>query len=190
VPSRETLEGSDIALERTPAGLRIVVPPSGLKAGRGIWPLGVFLLSFTLLFNSLFLFGRLGQDADLSDLVPNLFMSCFMLAGLGLSAAGWNVGQRSASLELDEDALVVTRYSPFGAQRVRLTREVLGDIRVAPSGVEINGQPVRELQIHAGGKKVVGLLSQRKERELEWIATNLRGALTDPAPPDSTTEAS
>ena len=76
-------------------------------------------------------------------------------------------------------AVVVTQWPQgFDSRRVGdpgLTRS--GRIEVGPSGTEVNDVPINELQIHLISGKKRGLLSQRRDEELRWIAAELRKAL-------------
>ena len=79
-------------------------------------------------------------------------------------------------------ALFVSHHSIFRKQVQQWTVDQLETIGVGPSGVEINDRPVMELQIQpkAGGK--YGLLSERTDDELVWIAAELNQSLGRPCP--------
>jgi hypothetical protein len=64
----------------------------------------------------------------------------------------------------------------FGAKQREFPCEEIGDICLGPSGMEVNGTPVRQLQIHSRDGQQLGLLTGRDEAELEWLACELRAA--------------
>lgn len=174
----EELE-TDIALLRTAEGLRFEVPAVGLGrgTGRGFWMMAWFPLGFVALFE-LVKSGAGSGSFGWGDVGPSVFLMLFYAAGLGLLAVGWQLAFRTATLSIDDELLTVARRSPFGDSRQHFEREAIEDLRVGPSGLEVNDRQILELQIHAGGKKSLGMLSQRSVGELEWIVATLREELT------------
>jgi len=56
-------------------------------------------------------------------------------------------------------------------------------VRMGPSGMEVNDRAVMELQIRRANGNKLGVLSQRREDELQWLAAILRQALNVRAEP-------
>lgn len=175
-----TAPATDIVLERSADGLVIDVPPRGVwKGSRGLFLMGWLVIGFTLLVDAVVLFAALG-GAGSAGVLPVLFMMIFLLAGAACVATGWEMGRRSARIQLDRDELVVDRDSPFRPMVHRFERGSVEDVFVDASNLKINGKMVMELKIKVHGSPTLGLLSQREVEELEWIAAALRGALTRP----------
>ena len=113
-------------------------------------------------------------------------MSLFWLIGRALLLAGWNMGRREAVIAVVAESVMTMQTGLFGPWRHEWPRHVVKQIRVGPSGMEVNGVPVPELQFHGPKDKLLGMLAGRDERELAWMATLLRQALRETR--DSTLE--
>jgi hypothetical protein len=67
---------------------------------------------------------------------------------------------------------------PLGKERrAGWVLDAIQDIRVGPSGTEINNRPVMELQILPVAGKKIGLLWNRPREEQDWVAYLLRNAV-------------
>lgn len=91
---------------------------------------------------------------------------------------------RGAPLIAVTDGVLTIRQ--IGLRKPREWRFEPGEVaavRMGPSGMEVNEKPVMELQIQSWVGKKVGVLSQRREDELQWLAAILRQALNVRAEP-------
>ena len=70
--------------------------------------------------------------------------------------------------------LLVTRAGLFGQKQQEWQAEDLRTIRLGPSGTEVNDQPINQLHLVPRKGKKVGMLTERDDDELEWIAAVLR----------------
>ncbi len=173
--------GSQVTIEQRDDGVTVRVPPAG------VWCASKGLLCFALLWNAfvlvflvmlvLTLFGVFEAEVDTNPWVVLVFLTPFVAVGVGVLLAAINTGKRYADIATAYDSLLVVHQSIFRKQVRQWTSDELERICVGPSGVEVNDQPVMELQFHprSGGK--YGLLGGRQEDELEWIAGQLRQSL-------------
>jgi hypothetical protein len=72
--------------------------------------------------------------------------------------------------------LFVEHKSMLGKRWIQYQLDQLDAIQVGASGIEINDVPVNELQLFPRQGKKLGLLSQRDDDELHWLAAQLRAA--------------
>ena len=104
-----------------------------------------------------------------------LFLAVFWLIGIGMLLGAISMGKRQTMLAFIGDTFGVKTVGLFGTKEIKLRMDEIGTVRMGPSGVEVNDQPVMELQILGkDGKKRAGVLSERKEDELLWIAWLIR----------------
>jgi len=108
-------------------------------------------------------------------------IGAFWLLGLGMLAGAINMGRRRAMLLVENGRLSLAQSGIFGAKKWDWNSESLAAIRADASGMEVNGAPVIELQIHPVRGKKAGFFAGRDEQELRWMATELRNALKLPA---------
>ena len=143
------------------------------------------LLVFAIIWNGLIgLFAAVWTLAawgvmDAPSLAPwlgYLLLLPFLAIGIGLLIGAINMGTRATAIAASDHQLTVARLGLFGQQTRRWGPNETFRIQVANSGMAVNHQPVKELQIHGPDGKV-GILSERPEMELRWIAAELaRGA--------------
>ncbi|MCC6681723.1 MAG: hypothetical protein IT445_12550 [Phycisphaeraceae bacterium] len=171
-------------LDRNDAGLTLTVPPLGVwKGSKGLFFFSLLWNGFMAVFTPLMLMGLFKGEVE-SDLpewavVPALiaFLALFWAIGIGMFLAAFNAGKRRAILDVVGDTLVVTRQSIFGTRQMEWRAEDIEDIRMGPSGMEVNDVPVMQLQIHPKVGRKKGMLTQLPNEELTWIAWELRTAM-------------
>jgi hypothetical protein len=168
---------SPVRVEPRPNGFLLVVPPAGLRKGsKGLFGVALIWCLFSAFFTGMAGFAG-GQSSGKMPLGAWALISAFWLVGLGLLAGAINMARRRAMLLVENDRLSVAQAGLFGAKRWEWRREELTAIRADASGMEVNGVPVIELQIHPVGGKKAGFFAGRDEQELRWMATELRHAL-------------
>lgn len=169
---------SDIEVEEAADGVTLKVPPAG------IWESSGGLVVFSVLWNGfmaiitgamIFAGGDGVKGQDLFIVVP--FLGLFWAVGIGMALGAINAGKRRAVLAVVGDRLLALQTGIFGGKRSQWQKDEILDIRSGPSGVEVNDEPVIELQIVPMKGKKFGMLSGRNEEELRWIAVKLRHAL-------------
>jgi hypothetical protein len=106
-----------------------------------------------------------------------LFVLVFWGVGVGLLYGAVNMGRRQVIIDVVDGGLLITRGTLRGIQQHEWAAGDIREVRVGPSGMEINGRPVHELQIVPVSGKPVGLLSQRSDEELAWISSVVRSAM-------------
>ena len=84
-------------------------------------------------------------------------------------------------LSAGRDGVSIVVAGIFGTKRWDWTADQIHFVRTGPSGMEVNEQPVIELQIHPVTGKKKGFLAGRNVDELKWLATRLRQELAVPA---------
>jgi hypothetical protein len=178
IPARPP--GSPIEVKHFDDGVSITVPPAGLwKGSRGLFGFGILWCSFMTVFSGMFLFiGANAQDVQGGDKlwIFVLVMILFWSVGIGLLLGGINMGRRQAALAVAGGTLMVMQIGLFGKKQREWPLASVESIAVAPSGLEVNGVPVMQLQIRDADGNSLGLLAGRTDEELEWVAHELRVA--------------
>ena len=173
--------GTDIGLQRRGDGITISVPPAGLKKGpKGLFGMALAWNAFCAFILCLVVsraIGLIDHAHGSSTLTLLLIMTPFELIGVILLLTALNMARRSAAIATAGDRLLIVSKSIFGQKKAEWRAEDISQIRVWPSGMSVNDQPVMELQVWSGGAKF-GCLSQRATDELCWVAYELNEALS------------
>ena len=171
--------GSDVIVERREDGVTLSVPPAGIMRGsKGLFLFSIFWNGLIGLFALLLILAALGV-IDTPQRVPwvgLLFLLPFVAVGIGTLLAAINMGIRTTAVATSGGLLFVARTGLFGKKTQSWSPSELLRIVVANSGMAVNDQPIKELQIHGSIGKV-GILCERPEMELRWIAAELNQAL-------------
>lgn len=176
--------GSQVNIEHSTAGLKIVIAPAGLRKGsKGFFFFGIAWCAFLSLFTGLMIFGK-DENSHRPPWFVWIFVAVFWLIGLSLLAGAINMGRRRATISVTRSELQITQDGLFGTKSRTWRREEISAVRADASGLTVNNVPVIELQIHPVAGKKAGLLAGRNEEELRWIATEMRQALNVPATKD------
>jgi hypothetical protein len=133
---------------------------------------GVFVIVLVLTIS-----GAIEGDADTNPWFMLLFLTPFAAVGLATLVAAINIGRRHADIATACDSLLVVHHSIFRKQVRQWAVDQLEKICVGPSGVEVDDVPLMELQIQPRAGRKYGLLSERQDDELEWIAAELNRSL-------------
>lgn len=175
---------SPIKIDRFEGGVTIEVPPAGLWRGSSglfgfavIWNGIIGVISVCLLAA---VFGDNKAKPNDGAWIFPLILSLFWLVGIGLLLAAINLGRRRAALAYTGGSLMVIQTGLFGAKQREFPPGDLDDIRVGPSGMTVNDEPVLELHIIDGGGMKFGLLAGRSPDELHWMAAELKAVLPKP----------
>ncbi len=169
--------GSNVVLNCQDQDLTLKVPPAGLlKGSKGMFVFSLIWLGFMAVFTPMWF---------LSDTAPGgtealgllAFLSLFWAIGGGLLVASIHMGRRRAIIDVVGGVLLISRAGLFGTKQVEFETGQVRAVRVGASGLKVNNVPVMELQILPVEGRKVGLLSQRNDDELEWIAATLRTAI-------------
>lgn len=174
---------SDVEVERAADGVTLKVPPLGVW--RGSKMLFVMGLLWTGMVGCMVLMMLIKFIEGQNDLWPALLLLglVFLPIGIGLLLAAVNMGRRRAVLAVVGAQLLAMQTGIFGGKRGQWQRREIAQIRIGPSGMEVNEVPVMELQIHPKSGKEFGLLAGRGVKELEWLAAVLKHELQTSAPP-------
>jgi hypothetical protein len=163
-------------------GLTIKVPPSGLLRGTS----GLF--AFSMLWNGVLTAitvcggiaaGKNGLDEVLEEggyFALGIF-GLFWLVGIAVMLAAINMGRRRAAIAIAGDALMVIQSGPFGTKKREWPLSAVDDVRVGPSGIQVNDVDVLELQVHDRENRKFGMLAGRKNDELYWLEFVLQSKL-------------
>lgn len=170
--------GTTIRLDRLADGeLTITIPPAGVwKGSKGLFFFGLLWCGVMVLFTSMIVLawtnGPQGKK-DMPWFAPVIF-GLFWLVGIGMLLGAINMGRRRAAIALVGGQLMAIQTGLFGSKKREWSLEDLQDIRVGPSGMEVNKQPINELQIVDNKNSKFGFLSERDDEELRWLAWELR----------------
>ena len=166
--------GTNISLTPQEQGLVIAIPPSGFKGAAAI--LLIVGALFTVVPLAILIAGLVHQRRmDIGD-VP--FLILFDMIGNALFLGGIHSARKRYLLAVREDGLAIRTLGLFKTREQALPQEEIAAIHLGPSGVTVNDVPVMELQIErkAGASKI-GLMANRSNDEIHWIANRLRRIL-------------
>lgn len=138
------------------------------------------LFSFGLIWTvviALFTVGMITSGISSQSLFPLLMMIPFWAVGIGMLLASYNMGTRTAIIDVIGDTLLITRKNLFGTRQQEWRVHDLQTVRVGPSGMEVNDREVMQLQVVPEGDNKVGLFAGRSVEELRWIAQVINRAL-------------
>lgn len=180
VPVRDRLEqpeGSKAVFQRHANGITVTFPPMGVfKGSKGLFSFGIIWLLFCVGIGSVMFLSGQGVPWP-----AYILISVFVLVGVLILIAGINMGFRQAVIAVIDGNLAILQKSPSGTKKEQWPREQIASIRMGPSGMEVNDVPVMELQVHFQDGDKFGILSERENEEIEWVATILRNELGMPA---------
>lgn len=163
--------GSKAILQPVSDGFGITFPPPGLiKGSAGLFVFGVIWTVMSLAIASIAAFG----DEKGAVWGPLAFTSIFVAIGIGMICAAVHFGRRKTVLLAVGGQVAVKFISPLRTTQWVVNGADIVDIRVAPSGVEVNDQPVLHVQILTAAGKKHGLLGGRQVEEMRWVASLLR----------------
>jgi hypothetical protein len=191
---------STAILESQPDGLTLTIPPAGLVGGNSwffvVWCAGwngiLFLL--VLFFLPAAFRGEVkweGRNETVSPFVACLFLTPFLLVGIGSLFALLHRGRRRTVIAVAGDSLAIVQSGLFGTRRHEWSARDLLSFHVRSESTKDADGDTRwtiALTVQPKQGETYRLLSYRAKAELEWIATVVREALrlrpaeTQPAP--------
>jgi len=107
-------------------------------------------------------------------LILSFAAAVHIFAGAFVLAAGRRLSRAVGLLDVVGESLLVTVDGWKGTRQRQWTSDEIKSIRVGPSNMSINNEPVMELQITPREGEPEGFLAGRGEETLEWIAGKLR----------------
>lgn len=168
----------------------ITIPPAG------VWKGSKGLFFFSLLWCGVLTFMTIviviamqkpGQAKDDSPWVAPVVFGLFWVVGIGMFLGALNMGRRRAAIALVNTQLMAIQTGIFGSKKREWQLNEIKEVRVGPSGIEVNSQPVNELQILDQKDDKFGFLSERDDEELRWLAWEIRQSLPKSSHPDEAT---
>jgi hypothetical protein len=169
---------TEVKIESHAGGLRIEIPPAGLRKGsKSLFSFGILWCSFMTLFT----FMAIRSPAKTHEVTPYIFIGIFWFVGLAMIGGAVNMARRRATLLIESGGLRLTQTGLVGTKQREWRRGDIAAVRADASGMEVNNRPVIELQIHPVTGRKAGFFAGRNTDELRWIATELRKALGVPA---------
>jgi len=167
---------SKIRIDPHDAGVTITVPPVGVgKGSKGMFGFSILWNGFILLVTVIWLFA--GKQTGRELLIIAGVLGLFLAVGIWMLIASINAGRRQAILDVVGDTLLITRQTIFKTSQQEVTRDNIKSIRRAKSGVEVNDEPVLNLQVRLHEGKKISMFSQLADDELSWLAAVLREAM-------------
>ena len=169
---------SNAEFRKNADGFTITLGPRGFwKGTKGFGSFALMWCGFVTIMTVFFGVAIIRGNSSGTDWIFLLFLGVFWIIGGSMLFFALRSGRRRAVIDVVEGALLVTRQS---IGRPRSDMWALSDIErveVANSGTEINNVPVKELQVFPIDGKKVGLLSERPNSELRWIASLIRSRM-------------
>ena len=173
--------GSLVRVEEGLTGVRLLVPPAGLRKGsKGLFSFALLWCGFMTVFTTIVVISFIGGSFE-QGWGFIVFIIAFWGVGGGLLVGAVNMGKRTATLSVQGGELRIEVRGLFGTKQWAWRREEVAAIRVDDSGMRVNDRPVLNLQVHPCVGKKTGVLAGRDEDELRWMATRLRSVLKVPA---------
>jgi hypothetical protein len=170
--------GSRITVERSAAGLRLMVP-RGTRGVPGWYVAGAFLclMAFALCT-------KLFEDGAVRDMpvwLNVLLFAAAVVGGMAFLVAQTNLRRRRVELAVRDGVLTVLQSDLFGTRQRQWRCEDVADVLVRHHP-DSDGPDHWELEIqdHAGAGHRFRLLAYQDAGELRWLATVLRQALRCP----------
>jgi len=179
---------TDIVVQTLANGVGISVPPAGLVHGsKGLFVFAIIWLVFcSLIFGFMLVATLKGKSSDNAPVPVFLFAGVFVAIGVGMLMGAISMGKRRALIAVADGVLTIRQIGIRKTREWRFDRGEVAAVRMGPSGMEVNNKPVMELQILGKAEaKKTGLLSQRRDDELQWLAAVLRQALNVRSEPPS-----
>ena len=169
--------GGAVHAEVTADGVTIMLPALGLlRAKKSMFLFGLLWTAFSSVFVVLGM--TIGGGIVGGGWIFVLVGSAFVLVGLGMLGYAIETAKRSAILDVIGDALLMTQNSPLRGTRVReWGGGVVVGVQVEDSSTSVNGVPLKHLVIRSRDGDELGVLIEREDDELRWIAKTLRDAL-------------
>lgn len=163
-----------ITLTSLAQGEAIAIPPSGFKGAAAVLIVIGSLFSIPPL--AILIAGFVHQNNF--DIGPILFLILFDMVGNAMLLGGIHSARKRYLLAVREDGLAIRTLGLFKTREQAVPQEEIAAIHIGPSGVTVNDVPVMELQIErkAAASKI-GLMSNRRNDEILWVANRLRRIL-------------
>jgi hypothetical protein len=166
---------SRAVVDEYPEGVTINVPPAGFRgAGARLLVVGVFLLGLMV--------GQIAWTWGVRGAPTQLFAGVGIVGAL-IATHGLRVARRRAVIAIVGPQLLILQTGLIRSRERKWDVNELAAVRVGKSGIEVNSEPVLELQIMPRTGLKFGLLAGRSVVEISWIAATLRRLLALPAHP-------
>jgi hypothetical protein len=162
-------------LERLPDGIRLRLPPTGLRGlCAGLLVFGLVWTGFVLTLSVITVLAHAPWYVD-------LILAMFASVGVAMLLMALDRARRHGTLTVRDGVLAIVQAGPLVTRRGQWPRERIDRIEAGPSGEKIGTRDVFELQVHPHGGKKRGFLAGRSGAELSWVAGVLSKALHEPA---------
>jgi hypothetical protein len=166
---------SRVVMERLPDGIRLWLPPTGLRGlCVGLLVIGLVWTCFVLAFWVIAVLAN-------APWYVYLILAAFASVGVAMLLGALDRARRRATLTVRDGLLVIDQAGPVVTRRGEWRRERIARIEARPGGEKIGNRDVFELQVHASDGTRRGFLCGRSAEELSWVAGVLSTALHEPA---------
>jgi hypothetical protein len=193
---------SRATLERTADGFTLKLPPTGIsRAGHGLFWIGLCFCAGVAVVSLAWVFIAGAGETRKGVYTPPdpnrasmpwqmwLGMAGFGLLSMALTLYGLSLGVRSAVIEVAGDVLRFQEKGLFRTRTFQWKRKELQGIQAGPSGMSVGGTrktgrsgaagfSIQQLHLYSNDGRRIRLLSGRDEKELDWVAAQLRTALS------------
>jgi hypothetical protein len=180
--------GCSATIEQLEDGMALHFPPLGWRAA-GIFPLiwagfwNLLTIPFAIGFYILAAAQGVANFCDPPTQWWLLFPLPFLLIGFSSVWLIHRLGRRGAVIVVDSEKLRIASIGVFKSRQEEWNRTEVVEVRAGPSSIEVNDEPVLELQFRFKDDPQFGLLAGRGDPDLKWAASVLRQALVLESPP-------
>ena len=174
-------DGTDIEYQEHSDGCSFLFRPVGVWRGsKGLMFFSLIWNGFIALFVGAFVWAHVTGRTD-NEPIPIFvwaIMALFVLIGIGILMQAISMGRRRAAIVVTGDGVSIKQMGLFKTQEKKYFGKDLKAIRLGHSGMAVNDVPIMELQfIPADASGKFGLLSERIDDDLAWVAALLRNRL-------------
>ncbi len=159
----------------------IVLPPNGFRGGsRAMLIFSFIWLAFVNVMLTVIVLASLkiiGGEVHGNPLGGVFVLGLFELIGFAMLLGAIHFARQKTVMIAGKQQLFITQVSPIKKTEKQWDSEMIEKITWGPSGTEVNGKPLMQLQVIATGGKKHGLLSGRNDDELAWLAQELSRAI-------------
>lgn len=174
-------EGSRVTLQGTPAGIRINVPPRGMRDNWGALIVGSVFATVGVAVTTGVVYSNLKDGFEKGDLMELFFIGLWgsLFVGAGLAVLIWGIvaARRDFQITVQRGELAVLRTGPFGRRTFRWPLEHVEAFEVADSDTQVNNQALRQIKIKVLAGSGLGMMTGHPPGDLATVTAAVNDAI-------------